>query len=45
MVLNPDVQRRAQAELDEVIGDSRFPTIDDKESLPYVKALCLELLR
>jgi len=45
MVLNPDVQKKAQAELDAVIGSDRLPTLADRESLPYVNALLLEVLR
>jgi len=45
MVLYPEVQRKAQSELDSVIGMDRLPTFEDRESLPYVNALCKELLR
>jgi len=30
MILNPDVQKKVQAEIDAVIGTSRFPSIADK---------------
>jgi hypothetical protein len=45
LVLYPQVQRRAQAELDAVIGRDRLPTFDDKPHLPYIEAFCKELLR
>jgi cytochrome P450 len=45
LALFPHVQRRAQAELDLVIGRDRLPTFDDKPRLPYIEALCKELLR
>jgi len=45
LVLFPLVQRRAQAELDAVVGRDRFPTFDDRPRLPYIEALCKELLR
>jgi cytochrome P450 len=45
LVLYPGVQRRAQAELDVVIGRDRLPTIDDMPRLPYIEALCKELMR
>ena len=45
LVLFPQVQRRAQAELDAVIGRDRLPTFDDKPRLPYIEALCKELMR
>ena len=45
MVLYPNAQRNAQAELDSVIGTSRLPDFDDFDDLPYIKALCLEIHR
>ncbi|KAK0222302.1 cytochrome P450 [Armillaria fumosa] len=45
MMLYPDVQRKAQAELDSVLGGERLPTFDDQEDLPYINALCKELVR
>ena len=45
LVLFPQVQRRAQAELDVVIGRDRLPTFDDRPRLPYIEALCKELMR
>ncbi|KAF8483908.1 cytochrome P450 [Russula ochroleuca] len=45
LVLFPHVQRRAQAELDVVIGRDRLPTFDDRPRLPYIEALCKELMR
>ena len=45
MVLFPDVQRKAQAELDSILGGERLPTYRDRDSLPYVNALCTELVR
>jgi cytochrome P450 len=45
LTLFPQVQRRAQAELDAVIGRDRLPTFDDRPRLPYIQALCKELLR
>lgn len=45
MLLFPDAQRTAQEELDRVVGRSRLPSMEDKESLPYVTALKNEVLR
>ena len=45
LVLYPHVQRRAQAELDIVIGRDRLPTFDDRARLPYIEAICKELMR
>ncbi|KAF9260440.1 cytochrome P450 [Marasmius fiardii PR-910] len=45
MVLNPEVQAQAQKELDEVIGTTRLPDLDDRKELPYINALLAETLR
>ena len=45
MVLNPDVQRKAQRELDQVVGPHRLPDFSDQPSLPYVDAIVKETLR
>jgi hypothetical protein len=45
MVLNPDVQKKAQAELDAVVGNDRLPVMDDRPHLPYLDALLMEVLR
>lgn len=45
LALFPEVQRRAQAELDMVVGRDQLPTFDDRPRLPYIEALCKELMR
>ncbi|KAG6330134.1 hypothetical protein ID866_8953 [Astraeus odoratus] len=45
MVLHPEVQVRAQKEIDQVVGQDRLPNFNDKENLPYIEAICLETLR
>ena len=45
MVKNPHVWKRAQAEIDAVIGTDRFPGFEDRTSLPYVEAIVRESLR
>ena len=45
MVLYPDVQHRAQSELDTVLGQDRLPTFDDRPSLPFIDAVVLEVFR
>ncbi|KAJ8585906.1 cytochrome P450 [Rhizopogon salebrosus TDB-379] len=45
MMLYPDAQKRAQAEIDAVIGTERLPTFEDRSSLPYVEAVLRETLR
>ncbi|THH03763.1 hypothetical protein EW146_g10348 [Bondarzewia mesenterica] len=43
MTLYPEVQQRAQLEIDSVVGNDRLPTLDDH--LPYVEAIVSEVLR
>ncbi|KAF0319376.1 cytochrome p450 oxidoreductase [Colletotrichum asianum] len=45
MSLYPEVQRKAQAEIDQVVGQDRLPTFSDRPNLPYIEALLMELLR
>lgn len=45
MLLYPDVQRRAQAEIDEVVGQDRLPTMEDEQNLPYIRSCAKETLR
>jgi len=51
MMLYPEVQKKAQHELDEVLGTSsrnevlRLPTFDDRKQLHYINALIKEVLR
>jgi hypothetical protein len=44
MSLNPEVQKKAQEEIDRVIR-SRLPTFADRDNLPYINAMVKELLR
>ncbi|KAI0746722.1 cytochrome P450 [Daedaleopsis nitida] len=45
MMLHPDVQKKAQAEIDSTVGTDRLPTFYDRPSLPYVDAIMSEVLR
>ncbi|KAG2064898.1 cytochrome P450 [Suillus decipiens] len=45
MTLFPDVQKKAQAEIDAVVGLDRLPSFADRDSLPYTEALVKEVLR
>ncbi|KAK0446235.1 cytochrome P450 [Armillaria borealis] len=44
-ILYPEVQAKAQAELDAVVGPTRLPNFDDRPQLPYIDAILLEALR
>lgn len=41
----PEVMKKAQRELDNVVGEDRTPTFDDYEKLPYVAATVKEAMR
>ena len=43
MLLYPDIQRKAQQEVDRVVGRDRLPDFSDEPSLPYVTALVKEV--
>ncbi|XP_058119792.1 probable cytochrome P450 303a1 [Anopheles ziemanni] len=45
IVRNPPVMRRIQQEIDEVVGRSRLPTLEDRPNMPYCEAATLEGLR
>ncbi|KIJ31595.1 hypothetical protein M422DRAFT_185704 [Sphaerobolus stellatus SS14] len=45
MILYPEVQKKAQREIDSVLGFQRLPEIGDIDDLPYVLAICKEALR
>ena len=44
MALYPEVQKQAQAEIEQVTA-GRLPTLDNYDSLPYVIALVKEIMR
>jgi cytochrome P450 len=43
LLAHPRVVKRAQEELDRVIGTSRLPTFGDEENLPYIRAIVKEV--
>lgn len=43
--MHPDVQRKAQEQLDEVLGNERMPTFEDLDNLPYIHAIVKEVGR
>lgn len=45
MTLYPAVFKRAQEEIDRVIGDDRLPSFTDHDKLPYINAIVKETLR
>ena len=45
MVLHPEIQKKAQAEIDAVVGHDRLPDFNDRPSLPYIDRIVQETLR
>jgi len=45
MTLHPMTQKRAQEEVDRVVGSGRLPTYRDRHSMPFVEAVYREVLR
>ena len=45
MALYPEVQKKAQAEIDTVVGPNCLPDFHDRPSLPYINAVIKESQR
>lgn len=45
MAQHPEIQKKAQAELDKIIGTEHLPTLEDREDLPYIECIMKEVLR
>lgn len=45
MVRHPEVAKRAQAEIDRVVGSERLPRYEDRADLPYVECMLKEIIR
>lgn len=45
MCTSPEIQKRAQAEIDSVVGHDRLPEFKDRDNLPYIEALLSEVFR
>ena len=45
MICYPEVQAKAQEEIDRVLGAGHLPNFADEPSLPYVAAVAKEVLR
>ena len=45
MVRYPEVQKKVQEELDNVVGVNRSPSMTDKPNLPYTEAVLMEIQR
>lgn len=45
MARHPEIQRKAQEEVDRVVGIDRLPEMSDRDSLPYINRIIREALR
>ncbi|XP_077999480.1 cytochrome P450 2U1-like [Glandiceps talaboti] len=45
MIVFPDIQSKVQAEIDEVVGKDRLPSLADRLHMPYTEATMLEIQR
>ena len=45
LAMNQEIQSRARKEINDLVGGSRNVQLSDKENLPYVQALVMDLIR
>ncbi|KAG8738177.1 hypothetical protein FRC10_007170 [Ceratobasidium sp. 414] len=45
MIRHPEVQVKAQTEIDRVVGTKRLPTFEDRSQLPYIDQIMKEVMR
>jgi len=45
MLMHPEVQKRAQSELDGFLNRDRLPEMEDRDALPFITAIMKECLR
>uniref|UniRef100_A0A803TN63 unspecific monooxygenase n=1 Tax=Anolis carolinensis TaxID=28377 RepID=A0A803TN63_ANOCA len=45
LVVHPEIQKKIQEEIDEVIGRARKPRLSDRPLMPYTEAFILEVFR
>ena len=45
VLLRPEIQKMAKEELDTVTRRERLPTFEDRPKLPFVNAVCKEVMR
>ena len=45
MAIHPDIQKKAQSEIDRITGKARLPDFQDRPSMPYMEAMYREVMR
>lgn len=45
MAVHPEIQKKAQKEIDQLLGGERLPTLSDQDNLPYISAMIKEIYR
>ncbi|KAG2747404.1 hypothetical protein P692DRAFT_20806824 [Suillus brevipes Sb2] len=45
MILFPEVQKKARAEIDSVVRNDRLPAFANQDTLPYIEAIIHETMR
>lgn len=45
MAMHPEVQAKAQAELDRIVGPDRLPQVANRDALPYIAAVMRKVFR
>lgn len=45
MAVHPEIQRKAQKEIDQLLRGERLPTLSDQADLPYISAMVKEIYR
>ena len=45
MAIHPEIQKKAQREIDQLLGGERLPMLADQGNLPYTSALVKEIYR
>lgn len=44
-MLHPEVTKKAQAQIDEVVGTEQLPSLEHRPDLPYIDCILKEVLR
>lgn len=45
MTRHPEIVKRAQSDIDRVVGEGRLPSFEDRDKLPYIDCIIKETLR